>query len=251
MTGTAAQLDRSADTEPHRGAPSAVTTAELCLSIDDTPILQGVSIEISAGASVALLGANGAGKSTLLRVLATLTPPSAGRLDLFGQAVGPQAAAVRSRIGVIAHQPMLYRDLTVRENLEFFARLYDVASPADRSMAVLDLVGLAHRADQAVKALSRGMTHRAAIARALIHGPDLLLADEPFDGLDVPSVRAMEALLRRLGDEGRTLIIANHDIAQSLSLADRVIVLRRGRVVIDAPAGGLGIADVLQEIAAA
>ena len=250
MTGTAAQLDRSADTEPHRGAPSAVTTAELCLSIDDTPILQGISIEIPAGASVALLGANGAGKSTLLWVLATLTPPSAGRLDLFGQTVGHQAAAVRARIGIIAHQPMLYRDLTVRENLEFFARLYDVASPADRAMEVLDLVGLAPRADQAVKALSRGMTHRVAIARALIHGPDLLLADEPFDGLDVPSVQALEALLRRLGAEGRTLIIANHDIAQSLALADRVIVLGRGRVVIDAPADDLAIADVLQEIAA-
>lgn len=251
MSVNVAQLDRPADTQSPRAVESVVAAAELCLSIDETPILQDVSFEIPRGASVALLGANGAGKSSLLRVFATLTPPSGGRLELFGQAVRDHAAAVRARTGVIAHQPMLYRDLTVRENLEFFARLYGVAAPARRAVEMLELVGLAHRADQAVKALSRGMTHRVAIARSLVHGPDLLLADEPFDGLDVPSVGALQTVLTHLHEEGGTLIVANHDIAQSLALADRVVVLRCGRVVVDAPAGGLTAADVLAEVAPA
>ena len=250
MTATAAQADRLPPAQQDPAGPPAVATADLCLSIDEMPILRDVSIEIPAGVSVALLGANGAGKSTLLRVLGTLTPPSAGRLDLFGRTVGPQAAAIRGRIGIIAHQPMLYRDLSARENLEFFARLYDVPDPPKRAMEMLAMVGLTHRADQAVKALSRGMTHRVAIARALVHGPDLLLADEPFDGLDMPSAKALEALLGRLGDEGKTLIIANHDIAQSLALADRVVVLRQGRIAIDAPRADLTAEAVLREIAA-
>ena len=250
MTPTAAQADRLPPARQDPACPPAVMAAELCLAIDETPILRNISIEIPAGASVALLGANGAGKSTLLRVLGTLTPPSSGRLDLFGRTVGPQAADLRARIGIIAHQPMLYRDLSARENLEFFARLYDVPAPAERAMEMLAVVGLAHRADQAVKALSRGMTHRVAIARALVHGPDLLLADEPFDGLDVPSAGVLEALLGRLHDEGKTLIIANHDIAQSLALADRTVVLRQGRIAIDAPTANLTAETVLREIAA-
>jgi len=251
MTAAAPQVDRPAEAEHPRVAAPVVAAAGLCLSIDGAPILQEISIDIPAGQSVALLGANGAGKTTLLRVLATLIPPSAGRLDLLGRTVGPHAADVRARIGLIAHQPMLYRDLSARENLEFFARLYDVAAPARRATEALAMVGLASRADQAVKALSRGMTHRLAIARALIHRPDLILADEPFDGLDAPSVGALEALVGRLRREGRTLVIANHDIARSLALADRAVVLRCGRVVIDAPAAEISAETVLEEITAA
>jgi len=250
MPVNAAQLDRPRDAQSPRPVEAVVAASELCLSIDETPILRDVSFEIPRGASVALLGANGAGKSSLLRVLATLTPPSSGGLELFGKPARGQAA-LRARIGVIAHQPMLYRDLTARENLEFFARLYGVSDPAGRAREMLDLVGLAPRADQAVKTLSRGMTHRVAIARSLVHGPDLLLADEPFDGLDVPSVGALQAVLAGLHGEGRTLIVANHDIAQSLALAERVIVLSRGLIALDAPAADLTPADVLAEVARA
>jgi len=197
---------------------------------------------------MALLGANGAGKSTLLKVLATFMPPSSGTLELFGSKIGVNAGAIRSQIGIISHQPMLYRDLSAIENLVFFGRLYDVANARDRAEEMLRLVGLSNRADDAVKTLSRGMIQRVSIARALMHDPDLLLADEPFDGLDVPSANALEAFLGRLQAQGKTVVIANHDIAQTLRLADTVFVLHRGERVLEARADDIEVADVVREM---
>ena len=232
-----------------QSAAFAVSGDGLCVEIDGRHILDKISLDIPCGQAVALMGANGAGKSTLLRVLATLTPPSEGELRLFGQLIGPAAAAVRSRIGIISHQPMLYRDLSIRENLEFFGRLYDAASPRARATEMLALVGLTNRAGDAVKTLSRGMVQRAAIARAMMHDPGMLLADEPFDGLDAPSARSLETLINRLRGQGRTLIMANHDVVRSLALTDRAVVLRRGRVVMDRPSADLTSQEVLEEIA--
>jgi heme exporter protein A len=228
-----------------------VRATALCKSIDGRAVLDEVYLRIPAGSFVALLGANGAGKSTLLKVLATLSPPTSGRLELFGRratATGRGAEQMRRSIGLIGHQSMLYRDLSARENLEFFGRLYGVPDPRGRAEWLLDAVGLLDRADDPVRGYSRGMTQRAALARALVHDPQLLLADEPFDGLDAPSAAALEGLLGVLHAGGRTLILANHDIAQSLRLAGRAVVLREGRVVIDEPARGLRATDVLAEM---
>ncbi len=227
---------------------AAVRTLGLYLRLDDRAILSDICLRIPPGRTVALLGANGAGKSTLLRVLATLLAPTKGRLELFGQAGAAGAVRARSRIGLIMHSPMLYRDLTAKENLVFFGRLYGVAGPGQRASRMLRLVGMDHRADDAVKTLSRGMTQRVAIARALMHDPDLLLADEPFNGLDAPSAEVLEALLGRLRESGKTVILANHDIRQSLSLADTVLVLRQGRVALHAPVGRLSAEAVLEEL---
>jgi len=220
----------------------------LCLMLDDKPILQDIHLEIPTGRTVAMLGANGAGKSTLLRVLAMLTHPSRGTLSLFGSRVTTDAVTLRSRIGVISHLPMLYRDLTPRENLELFGRLYDLNEPHGRAEDLLGTVGMTPRADDPVKTLSRGMIQRVAIARALMHDPDLLLADEPFDGLDNPSARALQQLLGRLREQGKTLILVNHDIQHSLDISDHVIVLRRGRVVMDKPTSDTTLASVLKEM---
>ena len=228
--------------------PTAVRTADLCLRLDDKLILKDIDLNVPAGQTVALLGANGAGKSTLLKVLATLMPPSSGRLELFGSAVGTNSSGIRSRIGIISHQPMLYRDLSPMENLVFFGRLYDVSGPRGRAEEMLALVGLAGRADDPVKTLSRGMIQRVSIARALMHDPSLLLADEPFNGLDVPSANALEAFLGRLQRQGKTVVIANHDIAQSLRLADVVFVLHRGCRVLEAPADETDVAAVVKEM---
>jgi heme exporter protein A len=247
MTVTQAQPD-AASSAGQAANPSAVEATGLCLSLDDREVLCDVHLDVPAGAAVALLGANGAGKSTLLRVLGTLTPPTAGRLRLFGQDVSGHSVAIRSRIGLISHQPMLYRDLTVGENLEFFGKLYGVPAPRRRAAELLDLVGLVDRRDQAVKTLSRGMVQRAAIARALMHQPDLLLADEPFDGLDAPSAAGLADLLVQLRQAGRTIIVANHDIRQSLELSDRAVVLRRGRVVLDQAVRGLDEQAVMKEL---
>ena len=230
------------------GPPPAIRADRLALEIDDRRILHDVSLALAPGRTLALLGANGAGKSTLLKLLAMLIHPSAGTLHLFGQPTGPRAAGLRSRIGIIAHQPMLYRDLTLTENLEFFGKLYGRRDTKARAGELLNLVGLADRAGDPVKTLSRGMTQRTAIARALMHDPDLLLADEPFDGLDAPSTKMMESLLQGLRQQGKTLVLSNHDVRQSLELADEVVVLRRGRVGLDSPAAGLTPQRVLEEL---
>ena len=230
-------------------APPAVRAAAIGKRIDDRPILSDVTFDVEEGRFVALLGANGAGKTTLLKVLATLTPATEGTLELFGATVGTRsAAAARSHIGLIGHQSMLYGDLTARENLVFYGKLYGLDDPRGRADALLDAFGLGERADDPVRTFSRGMTQRVAVARALVHRPKLLLADEPFDGLDAPSVADLEDIFRQLHDAGRTIIMTNHDIAQSLRLAERAVVLRRGRVVVDRPVRSLDVRAVLGEM---
>ena len=220
-------------------------------AIDGRPILKDIDLEVRPGEYLAVLGANGAGKSTLLKIIATLTGVSSGHLHLFGRRVMRDSAALRAKIGLIAHQSMLYRDLTARENLEFFAKLYGIAKPAERADRLLNVVGLSDRADEPIKVFSRGMVQRVAIARALVHDPELILADEPFDGLDAPSVAATEQLLAHLHQIGKTIVLVNHDISQSLQIAGRVVVLRRGSVVIDAGAKSLNAAQILAEVGGA
>jgi heme exporter protein A len=156
--------------------------------------------------------------------------------------------ALRQRIGLIGHQPMLYRDLSADENLSFFAKLYGIANPDAKVAQMLQVTGLGDRAGEPVRNFSRGMVQRVAIARALLHDPELLLADEPFDGLDAPSADSLERLLAELGETGKTIVLVNHDIEQSLRLADRAIVLRGGRVVVDQPTHRLYARELLSEV---
>lgn len=241
---TVEQRDPSAQV----AAPPAIVADQLGMTIDDRRILHPLNFKVSAGEFITLLGSNGAGKTTLLRVLATLVPPSFGELSLFGTTVGTDTQRIRGRIGLIGHAPMLYRDLTARENLIFFARLYRVPNPRARADELLHYIKLHSRADDAVKTFSRGMVQRVAIARALLHEPELLLADEPFAGLDAPSTAMLERMLRTLQGEGKTIVFANHDLRQSLELAERAIVLRRGHIIIDQPTNQLEVAAVLSEV---
>jgi heme exporter protein A len=227
---------------------AAVEAIGLGKSIDDRPILEDLNFTIAPGSFVALLGANGAGKSTLLKILATLSPPTAGQLLLFGAKLDREAIKARSRIGLIGHQSMLYRDLTARENLRFFGKLYGVKDLNHRIDELLEAMDLSDRGDDAVKTFSRGMTQRVAIARALIHSPDLLLADEPFDGLDAPSINALEQNLARLHASGKTIILTNHNIEQSLRLTQRTLVLRQGWLVLDETSSQLDSQVVLKEM---
>jgi len=226
----------------------AVSANDVSKWIDDRPILERLSFNIPAGTFLALLGSNGAGKSTLLRLLSTLTPVTSGELHLFGKSVARHGAKLRATIGLIGHQSLLYRDLSARENLIFFGRLYRIADPADRADELLSAVGLSDRANDPVKAFSRGMTQRVAVARALVHSPDLLLADEPFDGLDAPSTVVVEHLLEELHESGKTVILVNHDVRQSLRIAQRAMVLREGQLVIDAQCEGLSAEEVIAEM---
>jgi ABC-type multidrug transport system ATPase subunit len=242
LTHNPAKTQIGTDTVP------AVQTVKLCKSIDERPVLRDLDLVIGDGEYVGILGANGAGKSTLLRILATLVPASSGTVHLFGAPLSRNAFKVRARIGMIGHQSMLYRDLSARENLEFFSRLYGLRNPTGRAEQMLDMIGLSDRASDPVKTFSRGMTQRIAIARALLHDPDLLLADEPFDGLDAPSVESLEQLLGDLNIAGKTIVLVNHDIEQTLKLAERAVVLRDGCVALDQPTMRLYPQEVLSEI---
>jgi len=205
--------------------------------------LDGIDLTVPAGVSVAVLGPNGSGKSTLLRLLATLLHPTAGRVRLFGVDAGrPADASLRRRVGFLSHQTFLYEHLTGRENLVFYARLYGLADPEGAAGEAIGAVRLSHRGDDRVSAYSRGMQQRLAIARALLHRPDLILLDEPFTGLDRESSSSLEERLRRERLAGRTCVFTTHDPGLGLRAADRVLALRDGRLALDTPARGLDAA---------
>jgi heme exporter protein A len=182
--------------------------------------LAGVTLSLEQGETLAVFGANGAGKTTLLRILATLLRPHHGVARVLGREVPREGWAVRGRIGFLGHEPLLYRDLTARENLRFHARLHGVA--LSRVDELLEAVGLRPRADDPVHTFSRGMVQRTAVCRAVLHSPELLLLDEPFAGLD-PGARALVAPLL----SGGTRVLISHDPDVE---ADIVLGLRDGRV---------------------
>ena len=217
----------------------AIETRGLAKHYGPLAALDGLDLTVPAGQSVALFGPNGAGKSTLLRLLATLIRPSGGRLRLFGEdAARSDAGPTRRQIGFLSHQTFLYGHLTGRENLLFYARLYSLADPEGAVREAIDAVRLSDRQDDPVAAYSRGMQQRLAIARALLHHPDLILLDEPFTGLDRESSAGLEKRLRQEIGAGRTCVMATHDLDQGLRVADRVLVLLDGRLALDAPARG-------------
>lgn len=212
------------------GAP-VVEAQALVRRFGPTAVLTGLDLHARAGEVVAIFGPNGAGKTTLIRILATLLTPTTGSVRLFGEdAFASRAPRVRRRLGLVTHESFLYADLTALENLLFYARLYGVQDGATRADELVAWAGLeAHRA-RPVRAFSRGMTQRLALARALLHGPELLVLDEPFSGLDAMATEAVEDVLRRSRHEGRTVLLTTHDVARGLQIADRVYVLHRGRV---------------------
>src|SRR5258708_3593369 len=172
-----------------------IETRSLKKSFGLRPVLRGVDLEVAPGECLALMGPNGAGKTTLLRILATLSKPSAGAVIVAGLPLPAAAGQVRRRLGVVAHQTLLYSDLTAEENLQFYARLYGLADARPRIAAVLEQVGLAHRRHDLVRTFSRGMQQRLAIARALLHDPEVLMFDEPDTGLH-PQAADMPAQVR-------------------------------------------------------
>jgi heme ABC exporter ATP-binding subunit CcmA len=200
--------------------------------------LAQVTFECHAGEIVGLLGPNGAGKSTLLSILATLLAPSTGRVE-YGTATADSAgAALRSRLGVLGHDVYLYPELTARENLRFFARLYGLRDAARVVDEGLEHAALTPRADDPVVAFSRGMRQRLALERALLHKPRLLLLDEPFTGLDQASSTALAARLRGLRDQGSLILLATHDLDVAEDVVTRTLFLRGGRLAADPGTGG-------------
>jgi len=221
------------------GGP-ALELREVTRRYGERTALARVSVTVEAGATLAVLGPNGAGKTTLLRMLATLLRPHEGELRVLGHALPQDGWAVRGRIGLLGHEPLLYRELSARENLAFHAALHGV--PPDRAGELLRAVGIERRADEPLRTLSRGMVQRVAVCRALLHDPPLLLLDEPRANLDPAASELVEPLIGRAS--GRTRVIVSHDPAGALAEADLVLGLRRGRPALLAAADGLDAAAV-------
>ena len=191
--------------------------------------LDRASFEVPDGAKAALFGANGAGKTTLLAVLSTLLAPTEGDATVAGHDLRNAAGDVRASIGVLTHRPMLYEELTPRENLEFFARLYGVEGAVARVEELLRRVGLWTRRDEQVAVLSHGFHQRLAIARAVLHRPHVLLLDEPETGLDRDGLALLDELVLRA--PGVTVLAATHQRERAEDWAELVIELDRGRIL--------------------
>lgn len=221
--------------------------------------LRGVNLRVMPGESLVLFGPNGAGKTTLVRILSSLSRPSGGTVRIGGLDLARHAQGVRRYLGVVSHAPLLYDSLTAEENLRFFAGLYGMSNPDERINALLQRVGLWARRTDLVRTFSRGMVQRMAIARALLHDPEVLLLDEPDTGLDPQAAEMLHGLLSELsgrtaaslGDSAagvverphverpRTIVTVTHSIERGLAIADKVVILVNGRVAYEAPVDGM------------
>jgi heme exporter protein A len=215
-----------------------VTTVEASRRYGRRRALSKVSTTFRAGEITALFGPNGAGKSTLLALLSTLLRPSSGTVRYGDRTAAEAGDALRDRIGVLGHDLFLYGDLTARENLEFFGRLYRVRDLAGRVADALERARLTDRAGDRVSSFSRGLRQRLALERALLHAPRLVLLDEPFTGLDDEAAGLLVARLRALRDARAIVILATHDFESAEGVVDRALCLHEGRARELAPGAG-------------
>jgi len=208
-------------------------------------VLRGLDFHVQTGEFVALLGPNGAGKTTFLRILASLSRPSMGQVKVAGFTLPAQSAAVRQRLGVVSHMPLLYGDLTAEENLQFYGRMYNIQALNKRISEVLDLVGLTSRRLDMVRTFSRGMQQRLAIGRAVLHDPDVMLFDEPYTGLDQDASEMLDGVLKNVAAAGRTVVMTSHDLARAEDLATRFDILSRGVIAASSTRAELGNGNLL------
>jgi len=261
--------------EVERG-PAMIELRRLTKAFGSKVALRGVDLRVEAGESLVIFGPNGAGKSTLIRILSSLSRPTGGRVLIGGLDLATHADGIRRYLGVVSHAPLLYDSLTAEENLRFFAQLYGMKEPAPRIAEMLGRVGLTARRSDLVRTFSRGMVQRLAIARALLHDPQVLLLDEPDTGLDPQAAEMLHGLLVQLSgrsgeaanqrisestnqrisesanqrsdaatqqpvSEGaqRTIVTVTHSIERGLAIADRVVILAAGKIVFAGDARGM------------
>ncbi len=212
------------------GSAAALGARGLTKRFGRTLALRGIDLDVAPGERLAVFGHNGSGKTTLLRILAGLTRPTRGQIAIDGADYRRAGEALRRRIGVVAHNPYLYEDLTAEENLLFYGRMFELDDVRRRAEAALAQVGIEGRRRDRVRTLSRGMQQRLAIARAILHDPDLLLMDEPDTGLDQEASARLGEWLDKEGGGRRTVVMATHDVRLGLRHCQRFVILAAGRV---------------------
>jgi ABC-2 type transport system ATP-binding protein len=227
----------------------AVTVSALTCQFGGLLALDDLSLEIPVGQVVGLVGPNGAGKTTLLDVVSGLLRPTTGTVTVFGQDVARRGREVRAQLGVVPQETALYEEVSARQNLRFAAALYDVVDEKARVEAVLAVVGLTARGDDAVRTLSGGMQRRLAIARALLHEPRMLILDEPTLGVDIEARHQIWSHVRKLRGQGKTVLLSTNYLDEAEALCDRVVMLRAGKKVAeDSPRGLLARAGRCVEL---
>jgi heme exporter protein A len=218
---------------------SAIHTHGLTKHYGNRPVLLDIDLELPWGEVLSLFGPNGAGKTTLVRLLAGLARPTDGSIRIAGLNPEPRGIDVRRLLGVVTHQTFLYDELTARENLRFYARMYGLDSADERIEEVSATLGSTSYLDARVRTLSNGMQKRVSLARAVLHRPRLLIFDEPEAGLDQEALELLQALLEAHRAEGGSAVVTTHNVERGLSIADRVIILANGRISYDEPSGAL------------
>lgn len=206
---------------------------QLTKQADQKLILRQVNLHIQKGETVAILGPNGAGKSTLLKVLATLIKPTSGTVKMNGLDIKKNQLEIKRIFGYLPHSSLLYEHYSPLENLQFFGRMYGVQDAEQRAKQLVKEVGLAYFMNEPVKNFSRGMIQRIAIARAIVHEPEILLLDEPHTGLDQGAIAILNNVILSMKKQGTTTLMVTHDFKQAAMLCDRMIIVKNGRVVDD------------------
>ena len=224
----------------------AIEISHLKKSYALKPVLRNIDLVLPRGQRLALLGANGAGKTTLLRILAGLSKAGSGTVFIEGLDSRYELQAIRRQVGFVAHQPYLYEELTVLENLLFFGQLYGVTQRRERAMLLLQRVGMERRSNERIRALSRGQVQRVAWARALLHAPSLLLLDEPDTGLDQNGNQLVQALLDEHTARGGSMLFTTHNLERALAWSDCIVILAGGRVVYQHETANLTHEELVQ-----
>jgi heme exporter protein A len=213
------------------GESSLLLTRNLTKSFGRFTALRSLSIEVPRGESLTIVGRNGAGKTTFLKIVSSIIRSYTGEVLIAGKNLKATDEDTRRTIGFVSHESLLYKDLTVRDNLVFYARMYGVAERDRKIAEMIRRVDLEAKTNVLVRALSRGMKQRLSLARAFIHGPSILLLDEPFTGLDERASEILDSFLGEFKTGGGTLVMVTHDIERGWKLADRVVVFEKGRIV--------------------
>ena len=224
----------------------AIETQGLTKSFGHHPVLKEIDLKVATGETIVIFGPNGAGKTTLIKILATIINPSSGKILINGQSIKIKAEEIRRKIGVVTHQSFLYGNLTAFENLNFYSRMYDVPQRKERIKEVLDMVGMSHRLNDRVVALSRGMQQRVSIARALLHKPSIILLDEPETGLDQQASMMLREALWKERELERTIIHTSHSMESAIESCDRILIIVQGKIVHEQKGQNTKIADLKQ-----